>query len=140
MPVIPLRQKRLQRPETDYERWLQQQDEHFTPGDNPVYDPRVQQIDGYKKAPKNNGRFWYGQDGSWRNMHKAPPSYGYFIQSHNTSSFIAPARPCLSCPSTIHYVLCFALLATILVSAAKAFPKRRGGGRLSLPEDPKRQP
>ncbi|EAU38006.1 predicted protein [Aspergillus terreus NIH2624] len=130
MPVIPPRQKRSQRPETDSKRWLPQEAQDSTPGHLPLYDMRVQRIDGYKKTEKNHNRFWYGQDGSWRHMHKAPPAYGYIVQLHNPSSSIAPAAPCLSFLSTMYSVLCFVLLAAILITAAKAPPKRRGRGRL----------
>ncbi|KAE8152747.1 hypothetical protein BDV25DRAFT_150500 [Aspergillus avenaceus] len=34
--------ERRSRPETDYERWLRGQNEHYTPGDHPVYGPNMQ--------------------------------------------------------------------------------------------------
>ncbi|KAL2819078.1 hypothetical protein BDW59DRAFT_165231 [Aspergillus cavernicola] len=35
----------LSRPETDYERWLREQDQHYKPEDQPVYGPVKQGLD-----------------------------------------------------------------------------------------------
>jgi hypothetical protein len=44
--------KKFSRPETDYERWLRGQDEHYEPGDQPIYGPPVQGVDD----PIENGK------------------------------------------------------------------------------------
>jgi hypothetical protein len=44
--------RKFSRPETDYERWLRGQDEHYEPGDQPIYGPPVQGVDD----PIDNGK------------------------------------------------------------------------------------
>ncbi|KAF7590209.1 hypothetical protein BBP40_003140 [Aspergillus hancockii] len=45
------------RPETDYERWLLEQDEHYRPGDHPVYGPDMQGLDDPIANGKGRDRF-----------------------------------------------------------------------------------
>ncbi|KAE8365510.1 hypothetical protein BDV27DRAFT_126675 [Aspergillus caelatus] len=48
------------RPETDYERWLREQDRHYRPGSRPVYGPDRQNLDDSIANGKWRGRFSEG--------------------------------------------------------------------------------
>ncbi|KAE8158139.1 hypothetical protein BDV40DRAFT_29690 [Aspergillus tamarii] len=45
------------RPETDYERWLREQDRHYRPGSRPVYGPDRQDLDDSFANGKWRGQF-----------------------------------------------------------------------------------
>ncbi|KAL5365888.1 hypothetical protein BJX96DRAFT_180232 [Aspergillus floccosus] len=121
----------LQRPETDYERWLSQQDKDFTPGDLPLYNPGVQAVDKHANPSENNDRFRGIGDRSWHNLQNKDSIHGYFIEPSSPFPVVAP----------MYGVLCFLVLAIILgISAALAFWKRRpreqGFSRLEFAKQP----
>jgi hypothetical protein len=106
----------LQRPETDYERWLRLQDQNFTPEDLPLYNQDEQAVDRHEDPPENNHCFRGIGDRSWHNLQEKGSSYGYFIGPYSASPDI----------SHMYAVLGFIILAYILAfSTALAFRKRQ---------------
>ncbi|KAJ1713213.1 hypothetical protein NYO67_4609 [Aspergillus flavus] len=107
----------LPRPETDYERWLRQQDPKFEPGHLPLYNEDEEVVDSRKNCQENIRCFHDIGDRSWHYLQDQGSSYGSFIEPYSALSDI----------SHIHAILCLIILAYILAfSTALAFGKRQG--------------
>ncbi|KAE8376411.1 hypothetical protein BDV26DRAFT_265675 [Aspergillus bertholletiae] len=120
------------RPETDYERWLRQKDEHFKPGDRPSYGPNMQGIDHLEESGAHIDR-----DGSWRNGRKESMPHGYFIGNQNTPSLSSTSLlPRLNGHSIMCSLLLSVIFAFIILKSAKAYRKRRRrGGAIRLSDN-----
>ncbi|KAB8223946.1 hypothetical protein BDV33DRAFT_166171 [Aspergillus novoparasiticus] len=126
----PQLSKWLQRPETDYERWLRKQDEHFKPGDRPLYGPDMEGTNDVDEIGANKDG-----DKSLSNSHKAPTAYGHFTGQQS--------MPTLSSTSLLPRLNNYAVIGSLLVSIVltfailKAFRKRRRrGGVILVSENP----
>jgi hypothetical protein len=104
--------RKFPRPETDYERWLRGQDEHYEPGDQPIYGPPVQGVDD----PLGNGKGVDDPLGNGKGKH--PPN----------SRLIGLTSYPMICS-----IILSVLLTILIIKSAKVLRKRRyRGGEISL--------
>ena len=120
----PQQPKWLQRPETDYERWLREQDEDFKPADHPFYGPNMEGTNDLDDSGTN-------KDGEkpMLNSHQEPTHHGHFIEQHNMPIASSTSRlHRLSNYSIICSLLLSIVLTVVIIKLAIAF--RRGGRRV----------
>jgi hypothetical protein len=91
------------RPETDYERWLQEQDENYRSEDVPIYEPDILAINYPVKNENKEDHL-----------------------SHGTLIHPLPSEPMglKGCPKTSS-IVGLALLVMVIIKAVKGFRKRR---------------
>lgn len=103
-------------PETDYERWLRQQDQTFELGHLPLYNEDEEEVDSRKNCQENIRSFHDIGDRSWHYLQGQGSSYGSFFEPYTTYPNI----------SHIRAVFCLIILAYILAfSTALAFRKQQ---------------
>ncbi|KAE8355455.1 hypothetical protein BDV28DRAFT_42746 [Aspergillus coremiiformis] len=150
MRILAAPSLKLQRPETDYERWLRKQDKHFQPGNRPLYGPGLQDSDTLEETGNSNGHQRDGGERSLPHPQKQPKSHGDFLRpprSRDVAVLEQPLWSSIRSPSH-HSLICTVilsvLLAVIFVKSTRAFRKRRQRrSALVLPEntsDEKRLP
>ncbi|KAE8420018.1 hypothetical protein BDV36DRAFT_250365 [Aspergillus pseudocaelatus] len=122
----------LQRPETDYERWLRKQDENFKPGDRPFYGPNMAGNDDRDESETDKDG-----DKSLLNSQKESTPYGHFIGRQNMPVLSSTRLlPRLNSYSIIGSLLLSIVLTIAILKSAKAFRKRRHrGGTILLSEN-----
>jgi hypothetical protein len=114
--------KKFPRPETDYERWLRGQDEHYKLGDQPIYGPPVQGVED----PIENGK---GKDRLSDERDKSHPETQE--QTIFQGSLARPANSRLTgltSYSMICSIILSVLLTIIIIRLAKVLRKRRHQG------------
>jgi hypothetical protein len=120
--------KEFSRPETDYERWLRGQDEHYKPGDQPIYGPPVQGVDDPIENGKGKDRLSDGRDKSHPESQEQIICQGSFAHPP-TSRLIG-----LTSYSMICSIILSVFLTIIIIKSAKVLRKRRHrGGEIPLP-------
>ncbi|KAE8168647.1 hypothetical protein BDV40DRAFT_251197 [Aspergillus tamarii] len=128
----PQQPELLQRPETDYERWLRKQDEDFKPGDRPFYGPNM-------AGTNNRDESGTHKDGdkSLLSSQKESTPYGHFIGQQNTPVLSSTRLlPRLNSYSIICSLLLSIVLTIAILKSAKAFRKRHHrGGAILLSEN-----
>ncbi|KAL5339390.1 hypothetical protein BJX70DRAFT_397841 [Aspergillus crustosus] len=107
------------RPETDYERWLQNNNEDYQPGEKPIYEPTTFALDNTLGNNMQEG-----------NKNPVSPSL-----SHD--SFIHPApksmHPCEHLKASA-IVICAFIVAIALMAVTRSFwKKRQEARRIVLP-------
>lgn len=129
----PQPSKWLQRPETDYERWLRKQDEHFKPGDRPIYGPDMEGTNDMYEAGGDKDA-----DKTLSNSQKEPTPHGHFTGQRNMPSLSsAILLPQFNNYAIIGTLLVSIVLTVAILKSAKAFRKRRRqGGVMLLSENP----
>ncbi|KAL4866267.1 hypothetical protein BDV12DRAFT_199332 [Aspergillus spectabilis] len=91
------------RPETDYERWLQEQDENYQLGDESIYEPDTLALNGPVKTQKDEDIL----------------SHGTFLRPPQSKSSGFKDYPKTSS------IVGLALLVMVILKAVKGFRKRR---------------
>ncbi|KAE8395858.1 hypothetical protein BDV23DRAFT_144941 [Aspergillus alliaceus] len=135
MYISPSHPMEPQRPETDYERWLQRQGANFGPGKRPLYGPRMEGLDD---SATNKHYLNHGGDSSLSDSHKQATPHGYFIQPQTSGDSLVPEigrSPHFSSHTILCSVILSVCLTLVAIKSAQLFQTRRRRGRILLSDE-----